>query len=231
MKAMILAAGRGERLQPLTDHTPKPLVPVAGKAVIAHTLERLAVLGFRQVVINAHHLADKLMDQVGDGSTWGVEIIWSREEGLMNTGGGVRQALPLLGEEPFLAVNGDIMWDLDLRGLLDRFDPEKMDALLGLVANPFHHGGDFTLMDDQGTLKRTPGGAGSRTYSGVQIVHPKAVAAFPLEPFSLNRLYDQALGAGRLFGLALEGCWADMGAPDRLLEARRMWGEPDPSLG
>lgn len=225
MKAMILAAGRGDRLRPYTDTLPKPLVEVGGKGVIEHTLARLAGLGCADVVVNAWHLKEVLMSHVGDGSAYGTRVLWSPEETLLNTGGGVRNALPLLGEEPFMAVNGDIMWDLDVAPLTSGFDPSAMDAFLGLIPNPPEFGGDFALKEE-GRLRRAIGEAGSLTYSGIQILNPAAVARYPNEPFSLNRLYDDAMAAGRLFGVELAGRWGDMGNPERLEKVRKMWSAP-----
>lgn len=221
MKAMILAAGRGVRLRMFTDTIPKPMVDVGGVPVIERTLIRLVRLGFDPIIINAHHLADRLTHYLGDGARWGATIHWSLEETLMNTGGGVRKALPLLGEEPFLAVNGDILWDMDLTPFLAAFDPDRMDVLLGMVPNPEDANGDFRLLPDD-RLERG-GGAGSLTYSGIQILSPAMVERFPEEPFSLNHLYDIAQNEGRLFGFSLDGRWADMGTPERLEAVRKSW--------
>ncbi len=226
MNAMILAAGRGERLGPLTDRTPKPLVPVAGRPVIEHTLLRLARHGVRRVVINVWHLADQLMAHIGDGAPWQLSVRWSREDRLMNTGGGVRMALPLLGEAPFLAVNGDILWDIDLNPFLATFDANAMDGLLGMVANPREGRGDFIRDDADGRLRRAGPEAGGRTYSGIQILRPQALSGYAEEPFSLNRFYDDAIARGRLFGFVLEGAWADMGTPQRLAAVRQEWKSP-----
>ncbi|MBF0143851.1 MAG: nucleotidyltransferase family protein [Magnetococcales bacterium] len=223
MKAMILAAGRGERLRPLTDRIPKPLVEVGGEPLIGHSLRRLAALGIREVVINAWHLADQLIARIGDGSAWGVEVVWSREEILMETGGGVRLALPLLGDEPFLVVNGDLLWRLELEALLGAFARSRMDALLGLVANPPWGKGDFVREAATGRLSRAGGAPGSFTYSGIQILNPEAVAPFAPVPFSLNLLYDQAIARGRLHGVPLVGSWFDIGTPERLAEARERY--------
>ncbi|WP_085441616.1 nucleotidyltransferase family protein [Magnetofaba australis] len=219
--AMILAAGRGTRLPEWTAHTPKPLVPVGGVPVIEHTLARLAAFGVERVVINTHHLGEKLVEALGDGARFGVRIVWSPEEDLLETGGGVRNALPLLGDAPVLCVNGDILWDLDLGELIAGFDAQKMDARLGLVANPPDGGGDFLLQAD-GRLLRGRGATGALTYSGVQILRPQALAAYVIEPFSLNRLYDDALASGRLFGAPLNGLWADIGSAQRLQRAETL---------
>ena len=237
MNAMILAAGRGDRLRPLTDHIPKPLVDVQGQPVIAHTLARLARLGVVHVCINACYLAEKLIAYVGDGSAWGVQVTWSREAQCLDTGGGVVQALRYVGEAPFLVVNGDILWDMDLRPLLAAFNAQTMDGLLAVVKNPEDGSGDFFYSTQSqekmasaapvGRLRRVAGcvvaeGQKMVTYSGIQILQPLAFKHYSAEPFSLNRFYDTALQGGRLRGLLLHGHWADMGTPERLEKARKI---------
>lgn len=254
MNAMVLAAGRGERLRPLTDHTPKPLVIVQGQPVIVHTLLRLAQLGIAHVVINACYLADKLIDYVGDGAAWGVQVTWSREKACLDTGGGVVHALHHMGEAPFLVVNGDILWNMDLRPLLEAFDPQTMDALLGVVSNPVDSDGDFCCRTEACSSSHRQGRASppyhhgakknhhplatlslrrvadcsanekqkSVTYSGIQVLSPQALGRYSEEPFSLNLFYDDALQAGRLRGLFLQGHWADMGTPERLKRVQKM---------
>ncbi|MBF0453872.1 MAG: nucleotidyltransferase family protein [Magnetococcales bacterium] len=223
MNAMILAAGKGERLQPLTNHIPKPMVEVGEKSIIQHTLEGVAALGINRVVINAWHLADKLIRHVGTGGQWGVEVAWSREDRLLNTGGGVRNALAQLGEETTLLVNGDILWDLDLQPLLDGFDKGKMDGLLGLIANPPYKKSDFFCPAQGGELIRAHGKEGGYTYAGIMVFRPGALADYPLEPFSLNHFFDDAMASGRLFGQPLSGRWADMGTPQRLAQVQKEW--------
>lgn len=221
MKVMILAAGKGVRLKPLTDRIPKPLMEVGGIPLLDRTLARLAPYRPEMVVINAYHLADVLIKHVGDGSAWGVEVVWSREERLLETGGGIRQALPLLGEEPILVINGDILWECDLHELIATFDPKRMDALLGLVENPPNKQGDFLPLWN-GRLIRASG-CGTMTFSGVQVLRPSVLADYPIEPFSLNRVFDDSMGKGRLFGQTLFGRWMDIGTPQRLEEARQLW--------
>ncbi|MBF0625982.1 MAG: nucleotidyltransferase family protein [Magnetococcales bacterium] len=223
MKAMILAAGRGTRLKELGRHTPKPLITVGDRAVIEHTLAALADQGFREIVINAHHLAERLMERVGDGSRWGVRVTWSAEDVLMNTGGGIRQALPLLGHDPFLTVNGDILWETALTSLTAVFAPGVMDGLLGLVPNPPDGLGDFLLAADGRLTRASPGLPGALTYSGIQVLRPGALSPYPVSPFPLNRFHDDVIAAGRLHGRLLPGRWADMGTPERLERARRDW--------
>ncbi len=222
MHAMILAAGRGERLRPLTDHTPKPLVAVQGRPVIVYTLLRLARLGMTHIVINAYHLADKLVDYVGDGAQWGVQVTWSREESCLDTGGGVVNALHHMGNAPFLVVNGDILWNGDLQPMLSTFEPRQMDGLLGMVPPPAGGGGDFLHDATTGQLKRAAGHPLGMTYAGILVVSPAALTRYPLRPFSLNRFFDDALQTGRLRGFSLGGQWADMGTPERLAQTEKM---------
>ncbi|MBF0263095.1 MAG: nucleotidyltransferase family protein [Magnetococcales bacterium] len=223
MQAMILAAGYGKRLRPLTDTLPKPLVEMGGRPLLDHTLTRLAGLGIRRVVINVHHLADQIIAHVGDGAGFGLEVVWSRESVLLETGGGVRLALTHLGAEPFLAVNGDVAWDLALAPLIRGFDAARMDGLLGLVPTPDGGRGDFIVDPVSGGLRRSVAGEAGWIYSGLQMARPGALEGYPIEPFSLNRFYDDAIQAGRLFGVVLEGFWADIGTPERLERTRAAW--------
>ncbi|GAB0058190.1 N-acetylmuramate alpha-1-phosphate uridylyltransferase [Candidatus Magnetaquicoccaceae bacterium FCR-1] len=223
MQAMILAAGYGKRLRPLTDTLPKPLVEMGGRPLLDHTLTRLAHLGVRRVVINVHHLADRIVDHVGDGVVFGLEVVWSREESLLETGGGVRLALSHLGAEPFLAVNGDVAWDLDLASLVVGFDETRMDGRLGLVPTLDGGRGDFSIDPVDGRLCRSVDGETGWIYSGLQMIRPGALEGYPIEPFSLNRFYDDAIRSGRLFGVVLEGFWADIGTPERLERTRAAW--------
>ncbi|MBH8579049.1 nucleotidyltransferase family protein [Halomonas pacifica] len=211
MKAMILAAGLGTRMRPLTDHCPKPLLPVAGKPLIVHHLERLAAAGISEVVINVSYRAEQIMAALGDGSALGVRIAWSREDAPLETGGGIRQALPLLGQAPFLLVNGDIWCDLDPR----RLPPLGEDlAHLVLVDNPDHHpSGDFHL-DPRGRVQEH--GEPRLTFAGLSLLAPALVAdeapgAFPLAP-----LLRRAMAAGRVAGSHHRGDWVDVGTPERL---------------
>jgi len=213
MKAMLLAAGRGERLRPLTESLPKPLVPVRGRPLIAWHLQALARAGVREVVINVSWLADKLRAALGDGAAFGVQIDWSEEGPVpLETGGGIFRALPLLGPGPFLVVNADIWCDIDFATL--SVPPEAL-AKLVLVPNPPHHPlGDFALEGD-----RIIEGTGPRfTYSGVGVYWPEFFhdcwpGRFPLLP-----LLQRALAYGRLHGELHHGRWYDVGTLERLTE-------------
>jgi MurNAc alpha-1-phosphate uridylyltransferase len=219
MKAMILAAGRGERLRPLTDAVPKALVPAGGKPLIEWHLERLAADGCREAVINVSHLGERIVERVGDGARFGLRIAYSREPQPLETAGGIAQALALLGPEPFLLLNSDVYCDIAVSRLLGLALGERL-AHLVLVPNPAHRaGGDFTLED--GVIGN---GAGPRyTYAGVAVMSPRLVAGVPagekapLAPL-LRAAAERRLVSGELYG----GLWQDVGTLERLaeLEAR-----------
>lgn len=210
MKAMILAAGLGKRMRPLTNTCPKPLLPVGDKPLIVHHLERLEQAGVRQVVINVSHLADQIIEALGDGSQWGLELQFSRETIPLETGGGIRQALPLLGEAPFLLVNGDVWCEtLPAQRALQGNDL----AHLMLVDNPEHHPeGDFCL--DNGRVYTQ--GQPKLTFSGLSIIHPTLLADHPIEAFALAPLLKTAMQQGRVSGEHFNGKWVDVGTPQRL---------------
>jgi MurNAc alpha-1-phosphate uridylyltransferase len=211
---MILAAGRGERMRPLTDHTPKPLLPVAGTPLIVWHIQRLAAAGIRMLVINHAHLGEQIEQALGSGERWGVSIRYSAEGPgrALETGGGIFKALPLLGAAPFLVVNGDVWCDADPAGL--SLQAGDLAQLL-LVDNPGHHpGGDFFL-DAAGRVHAT--GEPRLTFSGMGVYHPALFAdcrpgAFPLAP-----LLRRAMAAGRVGGQRHAGRWVDVGTPERLL--------------
>ncbi|MCC5883364.1 MAG: nucleotidyltransferase family protein [Halomonas sp.] len=219
MKAMILAAGLGKRMRPLTDRCPKPLLPVAGKPLIVHHLERLAAAGIRDVVINVSYRADQIVAALGDGSHYGTQIAWSRETHPLETGGGIRQALPLLGHAPFLLVNGDIWCEFDPLTLTDL---ERDLAHLVLVDNPTHHpGGDFHL-DTAGRVHEE--GEPRLTFAGLSLLDPALVAAHPPGAFPLAPLLREAMRTGRVGGTHHRGRWVDVGTPERLTELDRELG-------
>jgi N-acetyl-alpha-D-muramate 1-phosphate uridylyltransferase len=210
---MILAAGRGERMRPLTDHTPKPLLPVAGKPLIVWHLERLARAGFRDIVINHAYLGDQIEALLDDGAAWGVSIRYSPEPpGALETAGGIASALPLLGDQAFTVVNGDTYCDFDFATLPV---PAIGDlAHLVLVPNPDHHpGGDFIL-----TESRVGVGDSSRlTFSGIASYRPELFAGIARgERAALAPLLKKAMTAQRVSGELHRGLWADVGTPERL---------------
>lgn len=215
MKAMILAAGRGERMRPLTDHTPKPLLVAGGKPLIVWHLERLAAAGFREIVINHAHLGAQIEAALGDGSTWGLSIAYSPEPpGALETAGGIATALPLLGDDPFLVVNGDVYCDWDFNQARQL---ASVNAHLVMVANPAHHaGGDFSLDGERVTYAT---GEQTLTYAGIGVFSPSFFAGVqPGTIMKLRPLLDAAIAAGTLTGERYAGRWVDVGTPQRLAE-------------
>ena len=212
MKAMILAAGRGERMRPLTDLLPKPLLAVGGKPLIVHHIEKLKEAGVTELVINHAWLGHKLVESLGDGSALGVTIHWSAEESALETAGGIVQALPLLGSEPFLVINGDTWLDLDYHTLVSQPLGDDL-AHLWLVPNPPQHpSGDFALQE--GRVMDTP----AFTFSGVGLYDPAAFAGLAGGARKLAPLLRDWMAQGRVGGSLLAGEWRDIGTVDRLRE-------------
>ena len=213
--AMILAAGRGERLRPLTDTTPKALIKVAGKTLIERHLRTIKEAGIEDVVINVSHLGERIRAALGDGRDWGVRIQYSQEsEPALETAGGICQALPLLGPEPFWAINTDVCTDYQLVAppLTD-----NDDAHLVLVDNPPHHpDGDFHLKD--GRILETPGER--LTFAGIGLYHPRLFEGCTPGHFPLAPLLRAAAKNGRVRGEHHRGQWLDIGTPERLEQAR-----------
>ena len=216
MRAMILAAGKGERLRPLTLHTPKPLVKAGGKPLIEYHLERLAEVGVTDIVINHAWLGEQIVSHLGDGQRFGVHIEYSAEGEPLETGGGILQALPLLGDMPFLLVNGDIWTDFDLSSV---HMAEGDLAHLVLVDNPAHHpDGDFALKN--GRIVDEP--LGRLTFSGISVLHPSLFEGCEPGAFKLAPLLRKAMAAGRLGGERLQGRWVDVGTHERLAEVEAL---------
>lgn len=218
MRAMILAAGRGERMRPLTDHTPKPLLPVGGKPLIVWHIERLALAGFRDIVINHAHLGAQIEAMLGNGSRFGVSIRYSPETEALETAGGIANALPLLEEAPFLVVNGDVFIDLDFATLKNRLK-EKQLAWVLLVDNPGHNpAGDFALAGDSVTEH----GAVMYTFSGIGIYRPALFDGVRRgDKAKLAPLLRAAMASDKVGGAHYAGRWTDVGTPERLLELDR----------
>lgn len=215
MRVMILAAGRGERLRPLTDSIPKALVAAGGKPLIAWHLERLAASGCREAVINVSHLAGQVIERIGDGAGFGLRVVYSREAEPLETAGGLAYAGALLGEAPFLLVNADVYCEFDFRRLL-AFDLGKRLAHLVLVPNPAHRaGGDFTL--EAGMVGN---GTGARyTYAGIAVMSPAMVAGVkPGEKAPLGPLLRSAAERRLMSGELHRGVWQDVGTLERLAE-------------
>lgn len=226
LKAMILAAGRGERLRPITDTVPKPLVPVLGKPMIVYHIEKLARLGIEDIVINHAWLGHKLPETLGDGERWGVKLHYSAEHQALETGGGIKQALPLLGDAPFLVINGDIFIDrlpFTQEEISDGFKlAPDVQAHLWLVDNPPQHSqGDFVLGDD-GRLATASEYGKRLTFSGMGIYRQALFDNTPDGAFALGPLLRHAMAQGRISGEHFDGLWCDVGTIDRLrtLEAR-----------
>ncbi|KKN91714.1 hypothetical protein LCGC14_0215960 [marine sediment metagenome] len=218
---MILAAGKGERMRPLTLTTPKPLLPVAGKPLIQWHIESLARAALTQLVINHAWLGQQIESAFGTGSQLGVSIGWSAESEPLETGGGIRKALPLLGGDPFVLVNGDIWTDYDFAGL--QIAPDKL-AHLVLVPNPAYKAhGDFVLEDS--LVSNPQSGDSGLTYSGIAIIDPALIAGQPDGAFPLAPLLREAATRGLVSGELFVGNWIDVGTPERLAEAGRRAGE------
>jgi len=224
---MLLAAGLGTRMRPLTDDRPKPLVEVHGRPMIDYILDALQEAGVERVVVNVHYRADQMERHLSARSRPSILISDERDK-LLDSGGGVRKALPLIGTEPFLSLNSDAIW-LDgprpnLLRLAEHWEPEQMDILLLVASTSFAVGwgnkGDFS-MDQHGRLSRPqPGEVTPFAYAGVAVLKPELFADTP-EIFSLNLLFDRAIATGRLFGLRMEGIWMHVGTPDAVQEADR----------
>jgi MurNAc alpha-1-phosphate uridylyltransferase len=216
MKAMILAAGRGNRMRPLTDHTPKPLLMAGGRPLIDYHLQRLAQAGIRDIVINHAHLGEQIERTIGDGAHLGVSIRYSPETQALETGGGIFKALPFLGPEPFLVVNGDIWTDLDLSPL--RLGPGDL-AHLVLVPNPPQHPrGDFALVEGRVRADGEP----RLTFSGIGVYHPALFASCRPGAFPLAPLLREAMASERVGGQVYPGLWFDIGTPERLAALDRL---------
>jgi MurNAc alpha-1-phosphate uridylyltransferase len=211
---MLLAAGRGQRLQPITDSLPKPLVEIAGKPLIVYHLEALARAEVREVVINLSWLGEKIRGALGDGSRYGVRIVYSEEGPVpLETGGGIHRALPLLGQASFWVVNSDVWTDVDFGRVLTL--EEGADARLLLAPNPPHHPrGDFGLEGDLVVERQ----AGRFTYTGIGVYRPELFAGCAPGKFPLLPLLQRAIAGRRLRGEIYRGEWLDIGSPDRLAE-------------
>lgn len=221
MKAMILAAGKGERLRPLTLHTPKPLVRAGGVPLIEYHVRALAAAGFDELVINHAWLGQQIEEYLGDGARFGVRIAWSPEGEPLETGGGIHRALPLLGEQAFAVVNGDVWCEYDFTRLLK---PLPGLAHLVLVDNPPHHPrGDFALAE--GWVTDPTADTPRLTYSGIAVLHPKLFEGSVAGAFKLAPLLRQAMAQGQVSGEHFQGRWVDVGTHERLAEVEHVLSE------
>jgi len=214
MKALILAAGYGKRMLPLTEKLPKPLLEVRGKPLVVYHIENLVRAGIEEIVVNLAHLGHKIEEALGDGSQFGARIEYSHEgKEPLETGGGMTKALPLLGEDPFLLVNGDIFCDFDFQNFANL--KEGMDAHLVLVDTPdFKDTGDFTLDDDSFVSLQEPC---DLTYAGIALYHPRILDGAIVEKFSIVPRLKEAISAKKVIGTYHPGEWSDVGTPDRLM--------------
>ncbi|MEM9205054.1 MAG: nucleotidyltransferase family protein [Pseudomonadota bacterium] len=224
--AMVLAAGYGKRMRPLSDTVPKPLIPVDGRPLIDRVLDRLVEAGVKRAIVNVHYLADQIEEHLKARSDIEISISDERRE-VLDTGGGVKRALPLIGEKPFLIVASDTAWIPGAKAaipeMMARFDPDVMDMLLLVAAGTASVGlsgvGDFDL-DPLGRLsRRQPQKLAPFSYASVMITTPSFYADTPDGPFSNNLLFDRAIGNERLFGVRLDGIWMHIGTPEALKEA------------
>jgi MurNAc alpha-1-phosphate uridylyltransferase len=220
---MILAAGRGERMRPLTDATPKPLIPIAGSSMLDRAMERLAAHGVRNVVVNVHHLGDQIAAHLAGRA----RIV--REDRLLETGGSVKNALPLLGDGPYFILNGDGLWRDGATPMLSRmealWDPVRMDALLLLhpietvIGREVKDRGDYFLDEDGRAHHRAAADSAPYLFASVSVCDARLLQNAPDGPFSLLKLWSRAEAAGRLFGLVHDGQWFHVGTPHALAEA------------
>ncbi|MCB1506909.1 MAG: nucleotidyltransferase family protein [Hyphomicrobiaceae bacterium] len=237
--AMVLAAGLGNRMRPLTDVVPKPMVRLGDRPLIDHVLDRLASAGISRAVVNVHYLADVLEHHLAGRTTPPRITISDERDKLLDTGGGLVRALPLLGSEPFLIHNSDSVWlegpHANLEALIETWDAERMDSLLLLASSArtlgYDGAGDFN-MDVDGRLKRRAEGMVTPfVFTGVSIAHPRLFDNATGDIFSLNRLWDRAIDKGRLYGIRLDGFWMHVGTPQALAAAEEClkYGEPRPA--
>lgn len=219
MKAMILAAGKGERMRPLTDNIPKPLLKVKGKTLIEHTLDHVRIAGIREVVINVSYLGHMIEHHLGDGSRYDMEIQYSREDEPLETGGGIAKAMPLLcdaGKNPFILVNADVWCDLDLSLLKNALSTGRL-AHLVLVNNPGHNArGDFALQE--GNVSVLSDKTQAYTYSGIAVIDPELFYLYQpkAHKFPLRNLLLEGIKKQQVSGELYTGVWADVGTPERL---------------
>lgn len=232
-RAMILAAGLGVRMRPLTLATPKPLIQVAGETLLDRHLDRVADWGIDEAVVNIHHLGEQIAEHVKKRTRPRVTISDERDA-LLDTGGGVARALPLLGEDPFFVLNSDVIWGDGPHPTFSRLwaacEPESADIVLLLQPTAKAHGydgpGDFSLDADSRPARRGEARIAPYVFAGVSLIHPRVFAAAPEGAFSLNRLFDAALAAGRLRGVAHDGAWYHVGTPEAIAATERLLDQP-----
>ena len=225
-KAMVLAAGFGTRMRPLTERMPKPLVPVAGRPLLDHVLDKLAETGVSEAVVNVHYLPDQIIDHTAARTTPRITISDERDA-VLGTGGGVVKALPHLGDAPFYHLNADTLWidgaQPNLTRLAEAFDPARMDILLLMAPTAdsigYSGSGDYAMLPDGTLRRRKEREVVPFVYAGVAILSPAIFAGSPSGEFALTKLFDRAGEQGRLFGLRLDGLWMHVGTPDAVQAA------------
>ncbi len=231
-RAMILAAGLGERMRPLTDNTPKPLLTVQNRSLIDHVIDRLEDTGIRNIVVNAYYLAEQVVAHLENRGPSKIDVIV--EETRLETGGGVQNALPLLGSDPFFVINGDAFWlngPTDTLGrMLRQWDAERMDILLLMHSTVEAYGydsrGDFLVAPDGRLSRRPEGEICPYMFAGIQILHPRVFKRVEPGMFSLNHVFDTAIEAGRLYGVIHDGEWFHIGTPQSLAETEAFLDAP-----
>lgn len=230
--AMVLSAGFGTRMRPLTNTMPKPMVPLNGTPLIGHVMNRLVDVGVERAIVNLHYLGEQIQDYLADENR--LEIIFSNEADLLETGGGVKHAMPLLGSEPFYVINSDAFWldgyENTLRRLAREWRGDIMDVLLVLQSTVYAYGyeglGDFDF-DASGKLERRQEFAVTPwLFAGIQILHPRVLKNTPEGAFSLNVVYDQAIEAERLYGMIHDGEWFHIGTPESMAETEEFLNKP-----
>lgn len=227
-KAMVLAAGFGTRMRPLTDRMPKPLVPVAGRPLLDHVLDKLAEAGVADAVVNVHYLPDQIIDHTSTRAKPRITISDERDA-VLGTGGGVVKALPHLGDAPFYHLNADTLWidgaQPNLVRLADAFDPARMDILLLMAPTAdsigYSGSGDYAMLPDGALRRRKEREVVPFVYAGVAILSPAIFAGSPSGEFALTKLFDRTGEQGRLFGLRLDGLWMHVGTPDAVQAAEQ----------
>lgn len=218
-KAMILAAGLGQRMRPLTDSLPKPMLSVGGNPLLQYHLEALAQVGVREAIINLAYLGDKIRDYVGNGERFGLAVSYSEEPEPLETGGALLNALNLLGDEPFLLINGDVWTDYPLTNLITYNLQDDADAHLVLVPNPeFHPAGDFSP-NASGRLENNPNLA-KYTFAGISLINPRLISHYPnkRQKFPLGEVLRFGIAENRISAEVYRGHWSDVGTPERLVD-------------
>ncbi|MBC08922.1 MAG: hypothetical protein CMQ39_01980 [Gammaproteobacteria bacterium] len=225
MKAMILAAGLGKRLRPLTLKIPKALIEINQKALILYHLEKLEAIGVKEVIINLHYHGDMIKRFLRDGAFSDIQIVYSEESEVLETGGGIKKALPFFRDDPFICVNADVYTHFDFRYLKQGLTSNSLGKLI-LVENPAHNpAGDFSLDSEGKLLLPNSAGLVNLTFSGISVLSPELFDGFPNSKFPLADVFLKAIPMGLLSGLKYDGPWYDVGSPERLNKLQKEFGD------